>query len=106
MEAKCTDETENGLIQKYFFPGFICKILSIKGPKRAKILQNQGHGSKNRSSPVLLKTTKTRKIGRLLVQNSIFEIWGKIKNQAIFLVYRLVFSLSIGFLLVFYLNFE
>jgi hypothetical protein len=74
MEAKCTDETENGLIQKYFFPGFICKILSIKGPKRAKILQNQGYGSKNRSSPVLLKTTKTRKIGRLLIQNSIFEI--------------------------------
>jgi hypothetical protein len=34
---------------------------------------------------VLPKTVKTKKISQCLVQNSIFEIWGKPENRAIFL---------------------
>jgi hypothetical protein len=54
------------------------------------------------SLPVLLKITKTGKTGRFLVQNSIFEIWGKNRKPIGFS------GLSIGFQPVFNLksNFE
>jgi hypothetical protein len=46
----------------------------------------------NRSLSVLSKTATTENTGRFVIQNSIFIIWGKPKNRAIFLVYRSVFS--------------
>jgi hypothetical protein len=50
------------------------------------------------NSPIFVKPVKTRKTGRFLIQNSIFEIWQKNQKPSIFwkterfFVYRSVFN--------------
>jgi hypothetical protein len=63
--------------------------------------------NKNRSTPVLLKTTKTEKTGSFLVQNSFFEIWEKkIETKRFSQKLSSFFGLSIDFRMVFYSKFK